>query len=174
MYGRILVALQEKETDNLLVAHVRALARQIQAEVILLRVITVSDDDGDGLGVQFQVEIGSSGWRRMSQAKAVMPELERQLREAGVCVETALVVSTQSEADAIVRHAAENDCDLIAVASDSRPWYKRLIGGSTTDGVMRKATVPTLFVGDGAREAPQSRSTPEGNRMMEIFGSANL
>lgn len=174
MYKKILIVLEGKETDVALVAHVQALATHTRAGVTLLRVITVADDEAGGLGLQFQTEIGSSGWRRMNQAKKFLPQIERRLREAGLCVETTLVVSTLSEAEAIVHHAAENDCDLIAMASDARPWYKRWLRGDLTNSVLRKATVPTLFVGDGTRTAPEKRTSPEKNRVMELFGNASL
>jgi nucleotide-binding universal stress UspA family protein len=174
MYKKILTVLEGKETDEAIVTHTQALATHARAEVTLLRVITVADDGGGGLGLQFQTEIGSSGWRRMNQAKTLLPQMERRLRNAGLCVETALVVSTQSEAEAIAHYAAENDCDLIAMACDARPWYKRWFGGNLANRVLRKATVPTLIVGDGARTAPEKRTSPETNRVMELFGNASL
>jgi nucleotide-binding universal stress UspA family protein len=174
MYGRILVALEGKETDEVVVAHAGRLAAQMNAQVALLRVIAVADDGGGGLGRQFQLETGSSGWRRKNQAEADLSRLERRLGLEGLPVETALVIGTRSEADEIVSYAAENHCDLIAMASDSRPWYRRWLGGSPATGVLRKATMPTLFVGDGSRSAPVTRAAPEANTMMAIFGSADL
>ena len=50
----------------------------------------------------------------------------------------------------------------------------RWIGGSPATGVLRKATVPTLFVSDGTRRAPVAHAAPETNTMMAIFGSADL
>ena len=100
--------------------------------------------------------------------------LSGRLRLEGLCAETALVIGTRSEADEIVAYAAEHGCDLIAMASDSRPWYRRLIGGSPDTAVLRKATVPTLFVGEGTRKAPVARVAPRANAMMAILGSAEL
>jgi nucleotide-binding universal stress UspA family protein len=174
MYRKILVPLEGKETDKAVVAHVQALATQIRAQVTLLWVITVAADEAGGLGIQFQTEIGSSGWRRMKQAKAALPQLERRLQEAGVCVETALVVSTQSAADAILGCAAQQGSDLVAMASDARPWYKRWLSGSLASAVLRKATIPTLLIGDGTRRVPTEPTAPTKIKMMEIFGSANL
>ena len=174
MYRRILAALEGKETDEVVVAHARRLAAQMNAQVTLLRVIAVADDGGGGLGQQFQLEAGSSGWRRKNQAEADLSRLERRLSLEGLCVETVLVIGTRSEADEIVSYAAENNCDLIAMASDSRPWHRRWIGGSPATGVLRKATVPTLFVSDGTRRVPVTHATPEMNTMMAIFGSADL
>ena len=172
MYRRILIALEGKETDEAVVTHVQRLAAQMNAEVTLLRVITLADDDdGTGLARQWQLEIGSSGWRRKNQAEADLSSLERRLGLEGLCVETALVIGTRSEADEIVSSAAENNCDLIAMASDSRPWYRRWISGSPANDVQRKATVPTLFISDGTRMAPVARTAPKANTMMAIFGS---
>jgi nucleotide-binding universal stress UspA family protein len=174
MYRKILIALQGKETDEAVLAHVQTLAAQAKAEVTLLWVITVADDDGGGLGRQFQLEIGSNGWRRKNQADSYLPQLERRLRQAGVRVETALVIGTRSEAGEIVSYAAENGHDLIAMASDSRPWYRRWLGGSPANGVLRQATVPALFISDGARTAPAERTAPQANPVMAVFGSASL
>jgi nucleotide-binding universal stress UspA family protein len=174
MYQRILAALEGKETDEAVVAHTTKLAAQMNARVTLLRVIPVADDGGGGLGRQFQLEVGSSGWRRQNQAEADLSKLARRLGLQGLCVETALVIGTRSEADEIVGYAAEHEYDLIAMASDSRPWYRRWIGGSPTSGVLRKATLPTLFVSDGTRRVPVTQVAPEANRMMAVFGSADL
>jgi nucleotide-binding universal stress UspA family protein len=174
MYRRILAALEGKESDETVVAHARRLAAQMDAQVTLLRVIAVADDGGGGLGRQFQLEVGSSGWRRKNQAEADLSRLERRLGLGGLYVETVLVIGTRSEADEIVSYAAESNCDLITMASDSRPWHRRWIGGSPANGVYRKATVPTLFVSDGTRKAPVAQAAPEANTMMAIFGSADL
>jgi nucleotide-binding universal stress UspA family protein len=174
MYERILIALQGRETDGTVVANTKSLAAQIKAKVTLLHVIAVADDGGEGLGRQMQTEIGSNGWRRKNQAEADLSQLERCLSLEGLRVETALVVSTRSEADEIVHYAAEHGYDLIAMAADEQPWYRRLLGGSPAGGVLRKATVPTLFVGDCARRAPETRTAPEVNQLMAILGSADL
>jgi nucleotide-binding universal stress UspA family protein len=168
------MVLEGKETDRAVLAHVQQLASRMRAQVTLLRVIGVADDGGGGLGKQFQLEVGSSGWQRKSQAESYLSQLECRLRQKGVCVETALVIGTRSEGDEIVAYAAENGFDLIAMASDSRPWYQRLLRDPQDDDVLRKATVPTLFVSDGSRKAPTKRAAPEANPLMAVLGSADL
>jgi nucleotide-binding universal stress UspA family protein len=175
MYRRILIALEGKETDAAVLAHVKTLAAQTKAEVILLRVIAVADaDDGTGLSRQWQLEVGSRGGRRKHKAVTYLSQLERELRQGGLRLETVLIIGARSEADEIARYAAENNCDLIAMASDSRPWYARWIAGSPASGVQRKATVPTLFIGDGSRKVPVARPAPKPNTMMAVFGSPCL
>jgi nucleotide-binding universal stress UspA family protein len=174
MYQRILAALEGKETDEAVVAHTRRLAEQTKARVILLRVIAVADDGGGGLGRQFQLEAGSSGWRRKNQAEADLSRLQRRLGLEGLLVETALVTGARSEADEIVGYAAGGNCDLIAMARDARPWYRRWIGGSPAGGVLRKATVPTLFVGNNGQRVSLARPAPEPDPVLALFGSADL
>ena len=102
MYRRILIALEGKETDEPVLAHVQKLAAQMQAEVTLLWVITIADDnDGTGLGRQWQLEIGSNGWRQKNQAVAYLAQLERRLRREGLHVETALVPGAGLDNDVV-------------------------------------------------------------------------
>lgn len=174
VYRRILIALEGDKTDEPVLAHVQQLAAKTKAQLTLLRIVAVADDGGGGLGMQFQLEIGSSGWRRKKQAMAHLAQLACRLQRQGLHAETVLVISTRSAADEITSYAAEHDFDLIAMASDSRPWYKRWIRGSQADDVLRKATVPTLFVGDGTRKPPVTSVAPQANPIMAILGSVEL
>jgi nucleotide-binding universal stress UspA family protein len=174
VYRKILIVLEGRGTDEAVLAHARALAVQMGAQATLLRVIAVADDGGGGLGKQFQLEVGSSGWRRRNEAEAYLCELEPRLRQRGLPVETALVIGTRSEGDEIVAYAAENGHDLIVMASDPRPWYRRLLRSAQDDDVLRRATVPTLFIHGGSREAPVKRTAPEAHPVMAVLGSADL
>ena len=174
VYRKILIALEGKERDQVLLDHIRRLAVQTGAQVTLLRVIGIADDGGGGLGRQFQLEPGSSGWRRKNKAEAYLLQLQNQLQHLGLSVETVLVIGARSDGDEIVSYATEHGFDLIAMLSDSRPWYKRLICNPQDDDVLRKATVPTLFVSDGTRQVPVTRTVPRGNAAMAVLGSAEL
>jgi nucleotide-binding universal stress UspA family protein len=174
MYQRILVVLRGNGTDQAMLDHIRRLAAQTSAQVTLLRVIGIAEGGGGGLGKQFQTEVGSSGWRRRNEAEAYLSQLEGQVERAGLSVETSLVISTRSEADEIVSYAVEHGFDLLAMPSDSRPWYRRLLRSAQDDDVLRKATVPTLFVGDGTRQAPATRTAPRANPVMAALGNAEL
>jgi nucleotide-binding universal stress UspA family protein len=174
MYQRILIVLEGRGTDEAVLAHARALAVQMGAQLTLLRVIVVADDGGGGLGTQFQLEVGSSGWRRKNEGEGYLSGLERRLRQKGLPVETVLVIGTRPEGEEIVAYAAENGHDLIVMASDPRPWHRRLLRSAQDDDVLRRATVPTLFVNDGSREAPAKRTAPEAHPVMAVLGSAEL
>ena len=174
MYRRILIALAGGERDQALLAHVQQLAMQTGAELTLLRVIAVAEGGGGGFGKQFQLEIGSSGWRRKNEAETYLSGLVDKLGRGGLSIRKALVVSTRSEGDEIVSYAADGHFDLIAMAADSRPWYKRLLCSAQDDDVLRKANVPTLFLGDGSGRVPVTRTAPRANPVMAVLGSAEL
>jgi nucleotide-binding universal stress UspA family protein len=174
VYRQILVALRGRKADEAVLNHVQALATRMKAQVTLLWVITIADDGGGGLGRQWQLEAGSSGWHRKNQAEAYLPQLERRLEQAGLGVEAVVVIGTRSEADEIVGYAAEHGCDLIAMASDPQPWYLRWLGRSPASDVQRKATVPTLFVGTSSRKVSVKRAAPKANRLMVFLGGPDL
>jgi len=174
VYHRILIALAGNGTDETVLVHVQGLATQMKASVTLLRVIIVADDGGGGLGRQLQLEVGSSGWRRKNEAEMYLSHWAYRLGQGGLSVETALVIGTASEGDEIVTYAAEHGFDLIAMVSDSRPWYQRLFRSRQDDDVLRKATVPTLFIHDGPRKSPISQPPPRKNQVMAVLGSADL
>jgi nucleotide-binding universal stress UspA family protein len=174
MYQRILIALEGKQTDHAMLCHVQQLASRTKATVSLLRVIAVADDGGGGLGRRLQLEVGSSGWRRKKEAALHLSRCAWWLRQSGLPVETAVVVGAGSEGDEIVDYAAENGFDLIVMTSDSRPWYQRLLGPAQDDDVLRKVTVPTLFVNDGTRKPQAPYGQPKPNQVMAVLGDGEL
>lgn len=175
MYEKILIVLEGNYADKALVDHVKGLAVQFRAAVILMRIITVADDnDGTGMARQFQLETGSSGWRRRNKAETQLLQLASQLRGEGVDAETDLVIGTWPADDDIIYYAAANNCDLIVMASDSRSWLSRLINGDTASSVQRKATVPTLFISDGTRVAKTPPTPIRENEIMAMLGTPHL
>ncbi|HEY42969.1 MAG TPA: universal stress protein [Anaerolineae bacterium] len=174
MYKKILTVLNLKESDENVIAHVQKLALQMKADITLVRVITVADDGGEGLGRQFQLEEGSRGWRKRLEAERCLPQYELRLRQAGLNADAELIIGGQSEGEEIVIYATENNCDLIVMANDPRPWYTRWVGGSPSSEVQRKSNVPTLFINDGTKKVWEEQAAPKENKMMAIFGSGDL
>ncbi len=174
MYQKILIALEGKDSDETTALHAQRLAALTGALVTLLRVVCVADDGGGGLGRQFQLETGSSGWRRTREAEASLSRLQHRLQRAGVDAHTELVIGTCSEGDEIVAYAAESGCDLIIMARDARPWYMRWLQSAQDDDVLQKASVPTLFVGSRARKPQARRVAPEAHPAMAFLGNAEL
>jgi nucleotide-binding universal stress UspA family protein len=175
MYQNILIALEGKVTDEAALNHAMNLARETSASVTLFQVIVVAADSPGGFGLQLQLELGSSGWRRRNKAEETLAKLEARLRLNGINVQTVLLVSDRGEADEIVDFADQHGYDLIVMAADGRPLWQRTLFGCPVDGVQRKASVPTLFVSDGTRrERVAIREEVSTNQIMTVFGGANL
>lgn len=174
MYQKILIPLQDKKSDESVLVYAEKLATQIEATLTLLRVIAIADDGGESLGRQFQLEVGSSGWRRKNRAEKSLARLERQLRAQGLAVDTALVIGSRSEEDEIVSYASEHSYDLILMSRETYPWYVRWIKGNLVGGVLSKSNVPTLFVGEGRLPVKVARQEPEANKVMAFLGRIDM
>jgi len=144
VYHKILVPLESKaHLVNL--DHARRLAEGLDAELVLLRVVTVMASE-DVFFQQLQVELGSSSARAKAEAEAQATALERELCSQGLQARSAVLVSDESEADAIVAYAESESCDLIVMSSYRQSALSRWFLGSVADKVRHRASVPVLFV----------------------------
>ena len=66
-----------------------------------------------------------------------------------------LLVRSGPAAATILEHAAENKADLIVLGTHGRTGFERLMLGSVTEKVVRKATCPVLTVPRGASEGAE-------------------
>jgi nucleotide-binding universal stress UspA family protein len=145
MYQRILVPLEEGRESWRSLDHARELAAQLGATLVLLRVITVLPA-GHEFDRRLQVEVGSSGAKAKATAEAELGQLEQDLRAQGVEASTAVVISEEPVAQAIVAYAEANQCDLIAMPIQAHSAIGRWLFGSVSEKVRRRSPVPVLFV----------------------------
>ena len=68
-------------------------------------------------------------------------------------IQPELVVDEGMAADAILAFAKENNADLIVMGTHGRRGYDRLMLGSVTDRVMRRASCPVLAVREPPRDS---------------------
>lgn len=175
MYQKILIALEGKPTDEAAVNHAITFAREVSAKVTLLWVVAIAADGPSGLGKQLQIEEGSSGWHRRKKGQKTLANLQRRLQLSDQHVETALIIGDRSVADEIVAFAEDGKFDLIIMAADGRPWWRRALFGCPADGVQHKASIPTMFVSDGTRrQKVVTRKKVKFNQTMAILGSPQL
>ena len=130
---RVLVPLDGSEDSERVLAHARKVASGLDAAVSLLRAVDVG-----------------GGWGLTSvETAAVVDQLERAAGDylrgvSGSGEETA--VRRGRPSDAILAHARERNCELIAMATHGRSGPIRLELGSTADAVVRHADRPVLLV----------------------------
>lgn len=145
MYSRILVPLEKEGATEAHVQHASALAAKIDAELILLRVVTVISDNEYFLK-QVQIEEGSSGAKRKAEAEDYVTRLTENLRDEGVSVKSEVIVSDKAEDEAIVEYATESNCQLIVLPNQRRSLVSRWLQGNVTAKVQRRSHIPILLV----------------------------
>ncbi len=145
MYERILVPLERRGAGEAHVQHAANLAASVGAEVILLSVITIVSSD-EYVFKHIQLEAGSSGAQHKAEAEAQVTSLAGRLREQGLAVEPAVIVSDKAEDEAIVEYAAQAKCDLIVLPNQRRSLVSRWLQGNVPARVQRRSSIPILLV----------------------------
>jgi nucleotide-binding universal stress UspA family protein len=138
---RILCPIDFSEFADRALRHATRIAGWYEAEIHALHVVPVMTE-----GWAIPMAVGASaagpsipaGLRealdvRLAPARAAHLPLHTDVREGGAARE-------------ILAYAGEADVDLIVMGSHGRSGFQRLLLGSVTDAVLRKATCPVLTV----------------------------
>lgn len=137
MYSRILVPLENSKADQTILTHVRPLARDHGAELILVHV-------ADGFVARYQEPLNLADSEEMVKDRAYLEEIRAGLEAEGFRVRAIL---EQGDPASRVRHVAQTEeCDLIAMATHGHRFLMDLLLGSVASSVRHKAGVPVLMV----------------------------
>ena len=117
-------------------------AREYHAELVLLHVV-------ENLTVGYASDLFPVPMAEVFQeisgyAKAELTKLGLEAKQKGVAV-TELVAQGKPSAE-IIRHAAENDVDMIVLGTHGKGMLDQALFGSTTERVVRRAPCPVLTV----------------------------
>ena len=141
MYRKILVALENDKADASLLPHVTELAKIVGAELLLVHV-------ADGWAARNFDQLKLAESEEIKADRAFLEQTAAQLREKGLRVETQLTMGNPPQE--IVKTAAAQACDLIAMTSHGHKLIGDLIYGSTIDKVRHNTTIPLLVVRAGS------------------------
>jgi len=146
MYSKILVPTDGSDMSNKAVTEAAQLAKSLGAELLVLHVRSPID-------IPHHVEGGALS--RLGEVK-LMEEIEGEERTLlDAAVELAASAGVQAQAafvagyvpyDAIIRVSREQHCDLIVMASHSRPGIPGLLLGSETQKVLTHTGTPVLVI----------------------------
>jgi nucleotide-binding universal stress UspA family protein len=143
MYKTILVPLDGSKRAASILPHVEALAQRFDAKVLLLQVveaniIEIFAEAADAVAILGQIE------GRTREARTYLAGIQAhflaQNLNAKTLVEYGPVVAT------ILKVAAREDADIIAIASHGRTGLTRVCYGSVAVGVLHQADRPLLLV----------------------------
>ena len=137
MYQKILVALENGRADRSLLPHIRQLATLMRSELLLVHV-------ADGWVARNFNALKLAESDEIRADRDYLETTAAGLRAAGLTVSVSLPMG--DPATEILRTAAAEHCDLIAMTTHGHRFIGDLLFGSTIATVRHKATVPLLLV----------------------------
>jgi nucleotide-binding universal stress UspA family protein len=137
VYSKILVALENRRTDEAILSHIEPLARLMRSRLLLVHV-------ADGWVARHLEQLDLAESVEMREDRAYLESVRARFVERGIEAETMLLRG--EPADEIVRIAEEGGVDLIAMSTHGHRFLADLILGSTVHKVRHVVELPILLV----------------------------
>jgi manganese transport protein len=137
VYSKILVALENSRADQSLLPHITQLAGLLNSQLLLLHV-------ADGWVARNFDMLKLAESEEMKSDRRYLDEIAESLRMAGLTVEVRLALGDPPKE--ILKIAADEGCDLIAMTTHGHRLIGDLLHGSTIHEVRHRATIPVLLV----------------------------
>jgi nucleotide-binding universal stress UspA family protein len=137
MYTHILVAIENSDADRAVLAHIETLARLTGARLLLVHV-------ADGFAARHFNDLKLRESEEMREDREYLAQLCDGLVERGF--ETRARLALGDPATELVKVAAEEAVDLIAMSTHGHRFLGDLLHGSTADRVRHNVQIPVLMV----------------------------
>jgi manganese transport protein len=137
MYKKILVALENGPADETLIPHISALARTVGSELLLVHV-------ADGWAARNFNHLKLAESAEMRADRDYLEFVATRLRGEGMDVGTMLALGNPPTE--ILKTAAAERCDLIAMTSHGHKLLGDIFHGSTIEHVRHNTTIPLLVL----------------------------
>jgi nucleotide-binding universal stress UspA family protein len=137
MYKTILVPVENRETDQTILKHIRPLARLANSKLMLIHV-------ADGWVARNYENFKLRESEEMKEDRAYLANLERELRAEGF--EVTSVLAMGEPAEEIIKLARSQPVELIAMSTHGHRFISDLLYGSTADKVRHQVDVPVLLL----------------------------
>ena len=137
MYTRILVPVENRESDQTILRHIRQLAKLTQAKLTLVHV-------ADGWAARNFDRFDLQESEEMKQDRQYLADLSGELRAEGYEVDAILALG--DPATEIIKLARAQPIDLIAMSTHGHRLVGDLLLGSTADKVRHQVDVPVLLL----------------------------
>ena len=137
MYTNILVAIEHSDADRAVLEHVERLARLTGARLLLVHV-------ADGWAARNFEALKLRESEEMRADREYLEALCFDLERRGFPVRARLAMGDPSTQ--LVKVAAEEHVDLIAMSTHGHRFFNDLVRGSTADRVRHNVAIPVLMV----------------------------
>jgi nucleotide-binding universal stress UspA family protein len=145
-YKRILVTLDGSSLSMQALPHAETLARQAEAQLILLRVVpylSIEPAAADGLPLDW-TDLDKQQRLMVDDSMQGLQALVNKLKFHGIAASA--VVEVGEAAEIIVDYARGHDIDLIVMSTHGRTGLQRWLMGSVANKVISAAPCPVLLV----------------------------
>ncbi|MEN3370566.1 MAG: hypothetical protein V7609_2709 [Verrucomicrobiota bacterium] len=137
MYKTILVPVENRETDETILRHIRPLAKLTNAKLMLVHV-------ADGWAARNYQHLKLRESEEMQRDQEYLTGLESELRAEGF--EVSSVLAMGEPATEIIKLARTQPVELIAMSTHGHRFISDLLYGSTADKVRHEVDVPVLLL----------------------------
>jgi nucleotide-binding universal stress UspA family protein len=137
MYKTILVPVENRETDQTILKHIRPLARLANSKLMLIHV-------ADGWVARNYENFKLRESEEIKEDRAYLASLERELQAEGFDVTSVLAMGEPAEE--IIKLARSQPVELIAMSTHGHRFISDLLYGSTADKVRHQVDVPVLLL----------------------------
>ena len=137
MYKRIMVPLENSQTDAHIVSHVRQLAKHCGASIVYIHV-------ADGWAAR---NINQLNLRESEEIRLDREYLERVAADTtGAGLQAEALLASGDPAKEITAAAQREHCDLIAMATHGHKLLADVVYGSVANAVRHATDIPVLLV----------------------------
>jgi nucleotide-binding universal stress UspA family protein len=137
MYKTILVPVENRETDQTILKHIRPLARLANSKLMLVHV-------ADGWVARNYENFKLQESEEMKEDRAYLANLERELQAEGF--EVSSILAMGEPAEEIIKLARAQPVELIAMSTHGHRFISDLLYGSTADKVRHNVDIPVLLL----------------------------
>jgi nucleotide-binding universal stress UspA family protein len=137
IYRHILIAVEHSAADRTILEHVVRLADGTGAKLLLVHV-------ADGWAARYFNQLNLRESEEMQDDRAYLDRLQQELSARGFEVATRLAMG--DPARELIRVAAEQDVDLIAMSTHGHRLLADIVHGTTADRVRHAVGVPVLLL----------------------------
>ena len=137
MYKHILIPLDNSPADLTILDHIRPLAKQLKAELILVHV-------ADGFGARYQKQLNLEDSEEIKKDQKYLNHWHGKLPREGFEVKSHLL--TGDPPDQILNIAEQEQVDLIAMPTHGHRFFQDLILGSVAENIRHRTNIPILMI----------------------------
>jgi nucleotide-binding universal stress UspA family protein len=137
MYKTILVPVENRETDETILRHIRPLAKLTNAKLMLVHV-------ADGWAARNFEQLKLRESEEMKEDREYLAGLEKELQAEGF--EVTSILAMGEPATEIIKLARSQPVELIAMSTHGHRFISDLLYGSTADKVRHQVDVPVLLL----------------------------